>query len=458
MVVGSSTPSGLGRIRGSFSVLLALAVALGLVIRIVFVTLVNLPALPGDAKFFRQVASNVINGKGYSFPFPSHPDKLVASALHPPLFPAVLAVFDLLGLDSIGAQRIALACVTSGAVLVVGLLGRKVGGPMVGVVAAFIAAVNPLWLSLTGSLMSESVYLIVIALMLLSALRCTERPSIGRFAILGVVIALAVLIRSEAIDFVVLLGVPVLLVVVVPWKMRAVLAVSMLVGVLVLVGPWLLRNEIRVGAAVLSTQQGGTLAGSYCTDSFNPASPTYGAFSGSCATALGAFIITYEKPPDRKTGWTEASLSSALTSDAEKYARGHLGQMPRVIAAREAATWDLDYSNDLTVAAEEGRNATVEQISFVLFWVLAPFVVVGAIVLARSSWRRLVVILAPVLVVVINVGLTYGSTRFRMAAEPSLTVLAAMGLTAVVHRFRSGFRREVTPQSAPVADLSNTVS
>ena len=98
----------------------------------------------------------------------------------------------------------------SAAVLVMGLLGRKVAGPTVGIVATGIAALNPMWLQPIGSLMSESILCVAIPLMLLLALRCLEEPTIVRFTILGVVIALAVLIRSEAVDFVVLLGVPLL--------------------------------------------------------------------------------------------------------------------------------------------------------------------------------------------------------------------------------------------------------
>ncbi len=397
-------------------------------------TLVDLPQVPGDARFFRSTGSNLANGKGYSAVFMAHPDKLVPTAAHPPLFPALLAIFDVFGLHSVEAQRLALACVTCTSVLVMGLLGRRVAGATVGVLAAFLAAINPLWLSLVGSLLSESIYLIVIPLMLLLALRCVERPNWVRFATLGVTVALAVLIRSEAIDFVVLLGVPVLLFASVPWKMRGILVLSFLAGVLVLVGPWLIRNDVQLGGAVLSTQQGGTLEGSYCNQSFDPTSPTYGAFSGACSVALGAFVVKYERPPDPTTGWTEVALDRVLTSDAETYARQHLGQIPRVVVAREAATWGLDYSNDRIIAVDEGRNTTVEELSFIFYWVLIPFVLIGLVVLARSSWRRLVIVMVPILVVMINVALTYGSTRFRVAAEPSLAVLAAVGIEAVAHR------------------------
>jgi hypothetical protein len=56
----------------------------------------------------------------------------------------LLAVLDLVHLRSIGTQRIAVAIIASAAVLLMGLLGRKVAGARVGIVAAGIAPLDPL--------------------------------------------------------------------------------------------------------------------------------------------------------------------------------------------------------------------------------------------------------------------------------------------------------------------------
>lgn len=422
----------------SFNLLLGLSVALGLVVRIAFVSLVNLPPLGSDASWYRVAASNIASGNGYSSRFFAPPHKLLATAAHPPLFPVLLAAFDLLGLHSVDAQRLVLAIVTCTSVLVMGLLGRKVAGPFVGIVAALIAALNPLWLGFVGGLGSESLYLIVIALMLLLALRCLERPSVGRFVPLGLAIALAVLIRSEAIDFVVLLGVPMLIIVSVRWKIRVLLGLSFLAAVALMLAPWLIRNEVQLGGAVLSTQQGGTLAGSYCNQTFDPASPTYGGFSPVCALGLTGVIVLWDKPPDTRTGWTEVTVDRALTSSGEHYARQHLGQLPSVVLAREGLAWGLsNYSGELQVAVSEGRSRTIEQVTVVLYWVFIPFVLLGAGVLARTSWRRFLIVMVPILGVTINVAIFYGSIRFRVAAEPSLMVLVAVGIVTVLGRLHS---------------------
>jgi hypothetical protein len=415
-----------------FNLILALAVFLGLAVRIAFVTAVKFPQLANDAVFFRLTATNLADGNGYAAPFVTHPHKLVATAAHPPLFPLLLSVFDFFGLRSVDAQRVALAVVTCTSVLVMGLLGRKVAGPIVGIMAAVIAAFDPLWLQPVGTLMSESVYLIVIPMMLLLALRCLEHPSVRRFAVLGVAIALAVLIRSEAVDFVVLLGIPLLIFAAVPWKRRSLLGLAFVAGLVLILGLWLIRNEVQVGGAVLSDQQGLTLAGSYCSNTFDPKDPTYGSFNGDCADGLAAVFLKYGKPPNRTIGWSELALDQSLTNSSETYARHHLGQLPGVVLAREASTWGLgNHSYQLELAVAGGRNRTYEELGWITYWILLPFVLVGGVVLARQSRRRLTIMVVPIVVVALNVAITYGSTRFRIAAEPTLAVLAAVGLAAV---------------------------
>ena len=78
----------------------------------------------------------------------------------------------------------------------------------------------------------------------------------------------------------------------------------------------------------------------------------------------------------------------------------------------------------------------------IFYWIKLPFVLIGAVVLARTS-RRTFVIGTPIVVVALNAALFYGSTRMRVAAEPSLAVLAAMGGVVVAQRLRHRTRNEI---------------
>jgi 4-amino-4-deoxy-L-arabinose transferase-like glycosyltransferase len=434
MLAPEAERTGQGRPQWFRPVLVVIVLG-GAAARLAFVSRVTIPPLYyNDSNFFRTTGQNLANGLGYVDTGSPYPHQLVPTASHPPLFPGLLSVFDLLGLQSITAQRLALAVVTSIAILVMGLLGRRVAGPLVGTVAAAIAAFNPVWIQPVGALMSESIYLVVIPLLLLQALRCLEKPTIGRYAVMGIVIGCAVLIRSDAIVFAVFLGVPLLFLIRSSWQNRGLLGVALLAGLILVLAPWLIRNEIQIGGAVLSDQEGHTLASSYCPYTFNSADPSYGSFKGICVISDGAFHLL-EKPPAAARQWTELTLDRALTHDSEQFALHHLSSLPRVIVAREAATWGLgNRSYQLGVAVAEGRNEAYEQASWIVYWLMVPFVVIGCVVLARRSWRPLIVLVAPLAVVAVNAAIFYGSTRLRSAAEPSLAVLAATGGIAATNR------------------------
>jgi hypothetical protein len=114
------------------------------------------------------------------------------------------------------------------------------------------------------------------------------------------------------------------------------------------------------------------------------------------------------------------TLNQAETTGAVDFARGHLSQMPGVVLARELSVWGFgnqDYQLPLAVA--EGRVRGVERAGRILYWVLLPFVIFGAVVLARSSRRRFIIVTVPLVLLAVNSAVFYGSTRMRVAAEPS---------------------------------------
>jgi peptidoglycan/LPS O-acetylase OafA/YrhL len=130
--------------------------------------------LGGDALFFHQSAATLANGRGYLTNFLGS-SRLVPTAERPPLFPMLLGSLDLMGFHSVDAQRIALALISSLGVFLTGILGHRVAGPVVGLLAAVIAAVQPLWFQFSGTLMSESLYLVVVPAVLRGALICPSR-------------------------------------------------------------------------------------------------------------------------------------------------------------------------------------------------------------------------------------------------------------------------------------------
>src|SRR6476646_1087814 len=177
-------------------VLALLAIALGaLVVRVLVIVIVD-PHVPplGDASADHLLANHLADGRGYIRPFDLVKFHLVVpTAEYPPRHPCVLSLFARAGMRSVEAQRIALACIGSGTVALVGLLGRRMAGGAVGLVAAGLAAISPMMFLPEATLMSETVFVFLVTASLLLALRAYDAPSPLRIACLG-----AVLGRAEA--------------------------------------------------------------------------------------------------------------------------------------------------------------------------------------------------------------------------------------------------------------------
>jgi hypothetical protein len=55
----------------------------------------------------------------------------------------------------------------------------------------------------------------------------------------------------------------------------------------------------------------------------------------------------------------------------------------------------------------------------------------------RRRGEPLGILIAPIVFVILVAALSYGSTRFRVAAEPAIVVLASVGLAAAWQRVRA---------------------
>lgn len=387
---------------------LALVAIVGVAIRVVFVAGWSQP-LPrfGDDAAFEQYAANLLDGDGYSEngylgrPYPT--------AGHPPAFPIVLAGLSLVGLDTPDAHRYGLAFLAAIGIVLVGLVGRRLAGNTVGLLAATLAAAHPLWIQPGGRGMSESLYLVVIPAVLWIALVAIDQPTWGRFFVCGVAIGVATLTRSEALMLAAFVGLPAV------WlARRGRLVVALALGVACVVAPWVIRNAVRLDQPALSTNSGVTLNGSYCNETFH--GEFYGGWNYLCVIE----------------GVDQVGLDdTALTRRAADYARDNLHELPRVAAARVGRLWGVYRPGDqLAFDVVEGRNRGWQTVGQYLHWILLPFVAFGAVQLARTR-REWWIILAPLLAVTVNAMAFYGSTRMRVAAEPSLALLAALGASAL---------------------------
>jgi 4-amino-4-deoxy-L-arabinose transferase-like glycosyltransferase len=407
------------RFPRSFTAQLAVAVAAGLAVRVLYVVLVARKIAPfGDAVTYHAWAQTIADGIGWvRVPHPELGLFHVApepSAEHGPLFSLVLAGFYKLGATGWTAQKICVCGIGASTILFTGLAAREVAGRRAGLIAAWIAALYPfLWVA-DGTLLAESLYAALIAASLWLALRFVRAPSAGRAAALGAVLGLASLARGEALFLVPLLLIPL------AWRARSVRAgVAMLVAFGLVLAPWTLRNLARFEAPVLiSTNSNSVFAGSNCR-------PVYhGDLTGLWAFACYRGV---------KSG-DESQQALEYRRQGLDYARDNAGRVPVVMAVRLARVWDL-YRPLQQVQYEflEGRSRWASRMGLVMYYPTLLLAVAGAVLLRRR--RRPVwpfaAYAAGVSVVAI---LIYGITRFRMAAEPALIALAAVAIDAALVR------------------------
>jgi 4-amino-4-deoxy-L-arabinose transferase-like glycosyltransferase len=402
-----------------FAAWLAGIAAAALAIRLVYaLALAPEPEFISDAGYFHLLANLIADGRGFIRPFDLVFDGAVRpTAEHPPAWPLLLAAMSKLGGTSHDAHRAVGALCGTGTVVAIGFLGRRVAGERAGLIAAGLAAVYPLLWVVDGTLMSESLYGLAIALALLAALRLVEHPSPGRGAALGAAIALAALTRGEALLLVPLLAVPAALLARGP---RRGLALAAALGACVLVlAPWTIRNAARFDRFVpVSTNTGTLLAGANCSATYG--GPRLGSWHFACVGAAPA--------------GNEAAEAAVLRRRGLDYARDHAGRLPVVLAARAGRTWDVYRPRQgVDVARVEGRARWAEYAGLAVYYALVPLALYGLVVLRCRGAFPLLLLVPPAMVTIMSLA-GYGITRFRVAAEVSLVVLAAAALDALIRR------------------------
>jgi 4-amino-4-deoxy-L-arabinose transferase-like glycosyltransferase len=402
-------------LKRPFATRLAAVAGVGLAIRLVYALAVMGNRDPrGDGREFHLLANVLARTGSYIQPF-RYLDlhHVVATTEKPPLYPGVLAIFSWLGLDSVNAHRVVSCVLGTSAVVLIGLLGRRVGGDRVGLIAAALAAVYPALWMLDASLRSESLYLPLVALVLLLAFRVRDWRGA---ALLGVAIGLAALTRSEA-----LLLVPLMLLILPRPRLRPGLA--LIACCFLTVAPWLARNWITFDQPTgISTNEGGLFAGANCRSAY------YTPLIGTWA----CFPIN-----DPAWGENEAVISGHLRQRALDYAGDHAGRVPAVVGVRVLRVWDLWDPSDAShlEASIADRHIRAQQAAMLSLYLLVPFAIAGAVVLRRRG-ESLRILLIPIVFVTLVAALSYGSTRFRVAAEPAIVVLASVGLAATWTRVR----------------------
>ncbi|MSO79988.1 MAG: hypothetical protein EXQ79_10370, partial [Acidimicrobiia bacterium] len=210
--------------------LLGLITAAGLAVRLGYVIGVRWDQkLWGDAFTYHHTANGLVDGFGFQRWIPKsfvsdaghvllNPPEAWSkiavpvgpSANNRPVFPLYLAGWSALGLRSYHWHMIATTMLGTASVFVMGLVGRKIAGPRVGIIAALIAAVyGNFWVNdAVGT--AEPMAIFLTAILLLLTYRAWEDPTFKRVVGIGALCGFSALVRSEFLVLAPLLIIPLL--------------------------------------------------------------------------------------------------------------------------------------------------------------------------------------------------------------------------------------------------------
>jgi 4-amino-4-deoxy-L-arabinose transferase-like glycosyltransferase len=433
---------------GRWYLWLTLLSVAGTVAPVVWILAGKLHAHPtGDAWYFHYQASLIANGAGWfisPLPYLFH-HQVVQSAQHPPLWVLVLALFDVLGIQSYPAQLLA-ACVIGGsAVFMTGLAAREVGGTRTGLVAAAIAAVYPNYWINYGLGLSETVILVLTGAVILVSVKLWRRPSLPMVVVLGLLCGLAAATRAEQVLLILVVLVPLILLLKGVALLTRVqyIAVGVVVALVVIV-PWAGFNLSRFShATFLSNDSGTALAMANCRSAY------YKAYIGS-----GDFNCLDKIKP---VPGDESAQDAHNRHVALKYINGHIGRLPVVLLARPAR--ELGFYRPLVQLKLEndvnGRPLVLGEIGLGMYYVLAVAGIYGAVVLRRRG-ITLVPFIGIFVELVVAAMLTFGETRYRAPMEVVLVVLASVAFDSLLTRSRPGHRGYV--RERPAQDLTNVAA
>jgi 4-amino-4-deoxy-L-arabinose transferase-like glycosyltransferase len=365
----------------------------------------------GDDAFYRLASLQLADGLGYVGGL----DVFVtgeqrATALHPPLYPLALSGLARLGARDVDGQRLIGVGAGTATVLLVGLIGRRLGGARAGIAAAGLCAVYPAFVAADGALMSESLFGALVAGAVLQTLRLLHSPSVLGTALLGLTVGAAALTRSEGLLLVALLAVPVL--VAAPGR-RVVTLTALVATAALAIAPWVLRNWREFDQPVFSTNEGSTIAGANCEPAYF--GEEIGGFVTSCLDAV-------------EGGEDEAERSDLFRAHGLRFVRAHERRAVVVAGVRVLRVWGLYDPLDQTNL--DGRDRDLQEVGLYAFWPLLIGGIAGAVVLWRRRDRlALSVLMAPPVVATLTAIATYGLLRLRHVAEVSLLVLAGLALS-----------------------------
>ena len=377
----------------------------------------HITVLPGihDQVSYDALARSLLAGRGYSFtarwyPFTAANTPTAHWSFIYPLY--LVGIYTLTGYHPLAARLV--QGIVGGALIcfLIYLIGRRVTNEVTGLVGAALAAAYGYFIYYNVALMTETFFIVLVLLSLYISLELKEKPTLARWALLGLVLGMAGLLRQTFLLFV-----PFLLLWLywdlkkdgIPWWYFTVPVVV----IILLIAPWTLRNYRVYGQFLLLNSNAG-----------------YALFASNNPN-LGTDWRNEEvvvPVPAELTGQNEAQLDRALTqrgiefilADPERY----------LVLSLDKA---LEYFRFWPV----NESSRISNLNRVLsFGLYLPFMLWG-LVLSISRWRSFVALYLFIIIHTAIHLLSWPSPRYRLPVDAVLMVFAGLALLELAKQLRT---------------------
>jgi 4-amino-4-deoxy-L-arabinose transferase-like glycosyltransferase len=355
--------------------------------------------LHGDAGSYDRIARSLMGGAGFA-EIPGRP-----TAFWPPLYPMFLAgLYSLFGYNPLVPRLVqaVLGVVTVGATFEV---ARLLFDRRVAIFAGLGIALYPHLIYFSTWLIAEAMYMALLAITVLVAVKLQVRQRWRDVVLLGVLLGLGILAKPATLMLVPLLALWVLLAFSTqPLTVRLGYFAIILLVLAVVVAPWTLRNHLVFDDFVLVSTNGGYTF--------------YGANNGD------AFGGHYEGFPPRLPGLSEPEAEAEYYRLAIEWITRHPGDFLRLVGHKLARLF-----SPLSVASFEEDYPL--PLAGVVEGVYSVFLGLAGVGLLRTlpRWREVFLLHMLILRVLVGTILFYGDARYTLPMVPALVILAAVALT-----------------------------
>jgi 4-amino-4-deoxy-L-arabinose transferase-like glycosyltransferase len=327
-----------------------------------------------------------------------------------------------------GAVRLFVALLGALTIVLVYLIGRRLAGPLAGLVGAGLLAIYPVQIFFTGKLMSEPLATLTLAGAVLSFMWASDRGrSRWAWAAPGVLLGLTAFARPEYLVFVVVFALLAL------WRRGLVAAVILAAAFALPVLPWTVHVSSVEGRFVpISTGGGKALF-----------IGTYLPGNGLHLDVKRVLIARYMGKEDVSVSeLSRISMTPLLNRVAEKYPDlprdAALQRIGRENAVHYLTHQPLDFA--WMIAGKmwhmwHGSGAAGRSTLGTVLQVVALALALAGIVLliVRRRWE-VVLLLALLVGITVLGGLLLAGTRRNVALMPLVMALAGVAVAAAIHR------------------------